>query len=104
MSTNKKPNYDKNCSIFNFTYISGVQDKARTFRFQIGQQLDGIDACVYSITKSHTKVSNYFKEFYSVYIYAYSTNEILEYKTDINADYVTDVTNNIKYMIDNDEK
>jgi hypothetical protein len=98
----KKPVFKKNSLIYNITYRSGFGNNTRTFRFQLGQNLPGLNACIYNIEEEHIRGANdaFFVSRFIIYIYSFQTNEIVKYKQ---ISKYEEITFNIQYMIDDED-
>lgn len=82
-----KPNFNKRSAIYNITYVTGRGINARTFRWQLGQQLPGINSCIYDIIETVDNETN--DKTWVIYSYNHTTHEILEYRTTTSYDEIT---------------
>ena len=97
MKDDNKPVFNRHSRIYNITYTTGQGAYANTFRFKLGQMLNGIDSCVYDIVETHVRGAkdSFFLERYTVYAYNFKTNEVSEYRQTSTFD---ELTFNIEYL------
>lgn len=93
--------FKKDSEVYNITYTTGSGKDARTFRYQIGQIMYSLKACIYEIRQQHIRNRDGEITFnrFIIYIYSYNNNEIIAYKQVSNYD---ELSFNIEYLRNNE--
>lgn len=96
------PIFNKASEYFSITYVTGIGNDARTYRYRIGQPLRTMNATVYEIANTSKLFSNKghpiaFDKQYTIYIISHATNSVIEWKSTNSYD---ELVNNVEYMVD----